>query len=360
MRGTQPVMRRSLGNVALYERGEAGAIDLSDNTNRWGAAPHALEALRESAASVMRYPQPYTATLKEALSEYLGVDATQIATGCGSNAILDAATRAFGEAGDRIAIPEPTFPMAAVFARANGMVPVPIPLTAAYGLDAAAIAASDPRIVYVCRPNNPLGTMCPADEVRDLAERLDALVIVDEAYIEFAGQDASLVPLARRAANVLVVRTMSKAFGLAGVRVGYAVGAAPLVRTIERSRGPYQVGVPSAAAAIAALRLDLAWMRDHAALAVAERERLVAALQARGIDAIPSAANFVCAPLRHARSVADRMREDGVAVRALSGLPGASDALQASGGDALRITVGPRPEIDAALSALDRARIACA
>jgi histidinol-phosphate/aromatic aminotransferase/cobyric acid decarboxylase-like protein len=162
------------------------------------------------------------------------------------------------------------------------------------------------------------------------------------------------VELARTRSNVLVVRTMSKAFGLAGLRVGFGIGAPEVVREVEKSRGPFKVGAHASLAAQAALSQDVDWMRTHARLAREARATLAESLARRGIVTLPSSANFLLAMVANAAAVARRMRELGVAVRPFTALRDI--------GDALRITVGPADEMRQALAALDTARqeLACA
>jgi len=355
-----PNQRDCYAGLELYAPDRAAAsIDLSDNTNRWGMPPAAERAMRELAAdSCVRYPEIYAASLKEALAVYTGVSPSMIVTGCGSDDVLDSAIRAFADPGDRIAIPEPSFAMIPLFARMNGATAVMVPLAEDYAVDAERMLRGDPGVIYVCSPNNPTGTVAGRAGVEALADGARGVVIVDEAYAEFAGAD--LLDLARTRPNVLVVRTMSKAFGLAGLRVGYAVGAPGLVQEVEKSRGPYKVSAVAAAAAIGALRDDLPWVREHVALAVANRERLARELAHRRIPSLPSSANFVLAPLANADEIALDMRRLGVAVRPFTNLRGISPGLRATGGSALRISVGPWPEIEATLVALDRARASCA
>ena len=358
--GRPRTARPSYETLDLYAPDRApAAIDLSDNTNRWGMPPAALRALREVGDdTVTRYPELYSESLKTALAEYVGADPGEIVTGCGSDDVLDSAIRAFGEPGDRVAIPDPSFPMIPRFAAMNGLQAVLVPLTPDYGIAAAAMLEPDPRIAYICSPNNPTGTASPLDVIERVASNVNGVVIVDEAYAEFS--DATAIGLARRLDNVLVVRTMSKAFGLAGLRVGYGVGAPGLIADVQKSRGPYKVGALAARAAVAALREGSDWVREHIALALANRERLSGELRARGCDVVPSRTNFVLVPLARADAVARRMRERGVAVRPLTRLREVSDALRESAGSALRISVGPWEQIESALDALDEARVACA
>ena len=354
--------RPDLADLPLYEADRTPAlVDLSDNTNRWGMPPSASRVLREAGASAFtRYPEPYADSLKDELARYCDVERVNIVTGCGSDDVLDSAIRAFASPlpGARVATCDPSFVIIPALARLNGAQCIRIPFSSDCDVDADAIRQSGASVVYLCSPNNPTGTEIPPQTIARIADCVDALVIVDEAYAEFT--DRSCIALARARPNVLVTRTMSKAFGLAGLRVGYAVGAPEIVREIEKSRGPYKVNVAAALASQAALRDDLAWMRLHARLARDARDSLAMQLSVRGIAVLPSAANFVCAPIPGAVRIARRMRGLGVAVRAFGGLPAFCEPLHASGGDALRITVGPTEEMDAALDALDRARAECA
>ena len=353
-------MRPELADLPLYESDRAPArIDLSDNTNRWGTPPAALRALREAAASTFtRYPEPYADALKDAVAAYCNVERANVVTGCGSDDVLDSAIRAFAAPGTRVATCDPSFVIIPSLARLNGVQCVRIPFTDAFDADVNAIQAAGAGVVYICSPNNPTGTEVRPDTIARLADAVDALVIVDEAYAEFT--DRSCVPLARARGNVLVTRTMSKAFGLAGLRVGYGIGAPQVVREIEKSRGPYKVNALASLASQAALRDDLPWMHRHVRLARDARASLATQLSTRGIAVLPSSANFVFAPIPGAAAIARRMRELGVAVRAFTGLTAFCEPLRASAGDALRITVGPAEEMAAALEALDQARAECA
>lgn len=352
--------RPELADLPLYEADRAPArVDLSDNTNRWGMPPAAARVLREAAPSTFtRYPEPYADTLRDELASYCGVERANLVTGCGSDDVLDSAVRAFASPGARVATCDPSFVIVPALARLNGAQCTRVPFTSAYDIDADALRTGGASVIYLCSPNNPTGTELRPNAIARLADAVDALVIVDEAYAEFT--DHTCVELARTRANVLVTRTLSKAFGLAGLRVGYGIGAPAVVREIEKSRGPYKVSAAGSLAAQAALRDDLPWMRLHVRLARDARASLAGALEARGIDVLPSAANFVFAPMPGAVRIARRMRERGVAVRAFSGLPRFCAPLEASGGDALRITVGPAEEMAAALEALDTARAECA
>jgi histidinol-phosphate aminotransferase len=325
-------------------------IDLSDNTNLWGAPPSAQEAIRDVAnGAFTRYPSAYALELKEALAAYAGVDRSRIVTGCGSDDVLASAIRALAEPGESLAFSAPTFTMIPVFAQINGVVPISVPMTPSWDIDPDALVATGARLIYVCSPNNPTGTCVSRQAFERLVAIAPGMVILDQAYSEFA--DASCLELGAASDRVLVVRTMSKAFGLAGLRIGYAIGAPAVVAEVEKSRGPYKVSVAAERAALAVLAKDRAWVAARVAEARVSRDRLTESLRKLGLAPLPSQANFVLVPVRDAAQVSRRMREHGVAVRVFEGLP--------SIGDALRITAGPAPMMESAIDALERA-LACA
>ena len=262
--------------------------------------------------------------------------------------------RAFAAPGDRIAYSAPTFSMIPTFARLNGLDPVSIPLTAQYDVDAERLVQIGAKITYLCTPNNPTATALSRAAVEYVVAHARGVVLLDEAYAEFAPE--TFVDLVARHDRLLVTRTFSKAFGLAGLRVGYGVGSAELVGLVERTRGPYKVNAYAERAVLAALEEGdeaLGWVRSHAALAVTNRERLASGLLALGLVPLPSAANFLFVPTARARDAARALRERGILVRAFAGLPTDLAALAAANGAALRIGVGPWEAMQTLLDALD-------
>jgi histidinol-phosphate aminotransferase len=347
MSGPRALVREEWRDLVVYQPSSSPVeLDLSDNTSRFGVPPSALAVLREDAATgVARYPSAYGEGLKRALADYAGVTPGEVATGCGSDDVLDSAIRAFARPGERFAHLAPTFPMAERFARLNGLEVGDAPLAADGSFDPAALLAGDPAVVYMCSPNNPTGASLDPGAVEYVLAHAPGVVLLDEAYAEFAGTGRAADAPARR--GLVVVRTLSKAFGLAGLRVGYACAEASLVRQIELSRGPYKVGSTAERAAEAAVRNDLGWVRERAGEAVKMRGRLAAELRVRGFATLPTDANFVLVPLPGAPRIAAAMRATGVAVRPFEALPGV--------GDALRITAAPWPELERALAALEEA-----
>jgi histidinol-phosphate aminotransferase len=332
------------------------AIDVSDNTNLWGLPPAAARAMETAAMSVPRYPSLYSATLNAALLRYVGLSTeggVRTVTGCGSDDVIDATMRAFAEPGDHIAYSAPSFSMIPIFARLNGLEVTSIPLTQRYDVDAERLVACGAKISYLCSPNNPTGTALSRDAVEYVAANARGIVLLDEAYAEFAPE--TFVDLVTKYERLLVTRTFSKAFGLAGLRVGYAVGGSQVIQLVERARGPYKVNAVAERAVLAALEENssaLGWVRDHATLAVANRERLATALRTLHFEPLPSAANFVFVPDAHAERVARDMCARGVQVRAFTGLPRDLAALRDSAGAGIRIGVGPWETMDRVLGVL--------
>ena len=327
-------------------------VDLSDNTNHWGAHPDALEVVwRADWDTLGRYPEPYAASLRGAVSKRLGVPAECVTTGCGADDVLDCAYRSSGHTGNTVAFCVPTFSMADYLARMNGFGTDAVSWANALD-DPGRLFRNDPSLLYVCRPNNPTGHVVPLDwleGVLKLAAESSVLVVVDEAYAEFA--DHSLVERAVERPRLLVTRTLSKAFGLAGLRVGYGIGTPDTALEIEKARGPFKVGRVAGEAAVAALNDESGWLRGTLKEARANRERLTTALEERGLEPLESHANFVLfkAPGPAAQDDARALRRRSVAVRPFA------DAHPR--GEALRVTVAPWPILERFLRALD-ARVA--
>lgn len=322
------------------------AVDLSDNTNQRGAPPSASALVDASQARLMaRYPSADADELKQAIAARLGVGIEEIVTGCGSDDVIECALRAFSLPGDRIAFSTPTFSMIPYFATTIGLTPVAAPLLPAargYDADVDALLESRPAIVYLCSPNNPTGTLISKAAIDRVLAEAPSLVILDEAYVEYGGE--SFAAQAAAHGRLLVTRTFSKAYGLAGQRVGFAIGAPDLVREVEKIRGPYKVNAIGERAASLALQHDEPWVTEGVREVAAARERFGAWLTTLGLSPVPSTANFVLLPVSGALDRAAALRQRGVAVRAFTDLPGF--------GDCLRISVGPWDVMERALPAL--------
>jgi histidinol-phosphate aminotransferase len=321
-----------------------GAVLLNANESPWPASG--------AAAGLNRYPDPQPAALVARMAQLYQVEPAQLLVGRGSDEAIDLLVRAFCAAGkDAIAICPPTFGMYAVSARIQDAGVVEVPLTRALELDADALLASiTPRtkLVFLCSPNNPTGGVVPLGIVTRIAKELTgrALVVVDEAYAEFAGK-ASAISLLPHCANVAVLRTLSKAYALAGARIGALIAAVDVITLLRRIQAPYPLPIPCVEAALATLtpaaREESA---AHVALCVRERETLAKLLGAlpNVRTVLPSAANFLCVRFDNAALTYRRLLDRGIVVRDVGAYPGLTNCL--------RISIGTPQENASLLSVL--------
>jgi len=345
--------------IHAYVPGKAAGDDgrplvkLSANENPLGTSLDALAA-GEGATVPSLYPDPDSKALRSALGELHGIDPARIVCGTGSGELLNCAAAAFAGPGDEVLYVRYGFSLYEIVARRCGAEPVTAP-DADYGTDIDALLSAvteRTRVVFLANPNNPTGTyMIRADLARlHAALPADVLLVVDQAYAEYVApeDDDGALELAAAHGNVLVTRTFSKAYGLAGDRVGWATGDARLVELVNRIRGPFNLGNVAQARTVAAVR-DTAFVEASRAHNASERARFVAAIEAlgnQGLRAVPSEANFVLVLFEGALSAEAAyagLAERGYIVRWLpgQGLP-----------HGLRITIGRREELDAIAAAL--------
>jgi histidinol-phosphate aminotransferase len=326
------------------------AIELADNTSPCGAPPSALRALREvGEADLVRYPTTYSRPLRDALARYIGVACDEIMIGAGSDEVMSCAFRALAEPGDSAAYMHPTFVMTSAFAQTNSLVPTPVPLTDAHDADGNGLLQAHARITYLCSPNNPTGVLVARDTVDRVMRDAPGAVMIDEAYAEYAGTNLAAEAPARD--GVLVLRTLSKAFGLAGLRVGYAVGARSLIAELEKARGPYAVTSASEHVACAVVAQDIPWVQERAQDVRGWRDWFVVQLAGLGFAPLPSSANFVLVPVANATALGTHLRSKGILVREFTNLPHI--------GDALRISIAPPAVMRRVLDAMS-AGVTCA
>lgn len=275
-------------------------IKLSANENPLGTSPAALAA-RADAVVPSLYPDPDSNALRAALGEVHGIDPARILCGTGSGELLSVAASAYAGPGDEILYVRYGFSLYDIVARRCGATPVMAP-DRDYGTDVDALLAlvnPKTRLVFVANPNNPTGSFLPRSELARLHAGLpgDVLLVLDQAYAEYVApeDDDGSLELAATHANVLVTRTFSKAYGLAGERVGWATGAAEVIEVMNRIRGPFNLSNSAQATTLAAVR-DQAFVAHSRRHNAAERARFVAKIEAlgnHGLRAVPSEANFV-------------------------------------------------------------------
>jgi histidinol-phosphate aminotransferase len=276
---------------------------LSSNENPYPPLPAVQAVVEQAAASMNRYPDMFATGLVQAIADHLGVPAECVATGTGSVGVLGQIVAATCSEGDEVVFAWRSFEAYPIVAYAGGAVPVAVPLLpdARHDLRAMADAVTDrTRLVLVCTPNNPTGTVVHREELEDFLSRVprDVLVVIDEAYVEFVRdpQSPDALEIHRAHPNVAVLRTFSKAYGLAGLRVGFAVAHPPVAQALRKTAVPFGVSGIAQEAAIASLAASEELAERVEAL-VAERERVSAALAEQGWDLPGSQANFVWFPL---------------------------------------------------------------
>jgi histidinol-phosphate aminotransferase len=360
----RPFFRRSIAELVPYEPGkpveevqrELGlerVVKLASNEGPFGPFPAALDALERAERELNRYPDGGAYALRNALAERHGVGFEQVAIGSGADGVIDCLGQAVLDAGDEIVCGWPSFPSYVIGAIKLGAIPVRVPLRDhRYDLDALLAAITErTKLVYLCLPNNPTGTTNTRAEVDAFFERVPnhVLTIVDQAYFEYIddpdypdGVEEHL----KRGRRAIVLRTFSKIYGLAGLRVGYGIGPADVVTEIGKVRRAFDVTSAAQVAALASLgdEQELARRRRQCA---AERQRVVEILERVGFEvAGPAVANFVYAETgADGCELFEALLREGVIVRPLAGF-GAPTAV--------RVTVGTAEENDFLADALAR------
>jgi histidinol-phosphate aminotransferase len=305
------------------ELGIQGAIKLASNENPIGPSPKALAAARDAAANVNRYPDDGCFALRRRLATHLGVEPDEIVLGVGCDEILALVANTFLGIGDEAVYAWPSFAMYPIVVKVTGATPVPVPLTTdlVHDLDAMAAAVTPrTRVVFLCNPNNPTGTTVGAAAFDRFVERLPDSVIlaVDEAYYEYATRSdfPRSLDWIRRRPGTVVLRTFSKIYGLAGLRVGYGIASAETIGFLHRLRHPFNVNLVAQAAALAALD-DTEHVAHSRCVNDAGLAYLTKELTALGIEVWPSETNFVLA--KAGPGTHDALLREGVIVRPMAG-----------------------------------------
>src|SRR5215472_10892428 len=313
------------GKVPVAPAGQAQAYKLSSNESPYGPLPSVAEVIAEAGRGVNRYPDNGAEALTSALADRFRVPAEHIAVGCGSVGVLKQVIEAVAGPGDEVVYAWRSFEAYPPLSNLAGAESVRVPLRAEAHDLAAMAAAITPRtrLVLVCNPNNPTGTVVTRRDVEGLLAQVpeDCLVVLDEAYREYVRDEAvpDGIDLYRDRPNVAVLRTFSKAYGLAGLRVGFLIGHPPVAEAVRKPMLPFTVSSGAQAAAIASLTAE-AELLDRVDSTVKERERVREALLAEGWAVPPTEANFVWLRLgEHTASFAEACERAGIAVRPFAG-----------------------------------------
>lgn len=337
-------LRPELADIPAYTPGKTvpGAIKIASNETVHGPLPSVRAAIAQAVDNLNRYPDNGNQELREHLAKHTGFAPEQVSVGCGSVSLCQQLVQITSSVGDEVLFAWRSFEIYPLQVRTAGATPVQVPLRDhTHDLDAMLAAITDrTRLIFVCNPNNPTSTVVDPDALARFVEAVppDILVVIDEAYVEYIrdGQLPDSLGLVRAHRNVVVLRTFSKAYGLAGLRIGYAVADPEIVTALGKVYVPFSATSISQAAAIASLQAadELLARTDEV---VAERVRVSAALRDAGYDLPPSQANFVWLPL------ADRTL-DFVARAADNRL-----VVRPYGEDGVRVTVASPAENDAFL-----------
>lgn len=341
------MIRPDLSDLPAYVPGTRNetAVKLSSNESAHAPLPSVREAMAGALDEVNRYPDMGASTLRAALARHLGLSPDRVAVGTGSSALCQQLVTLAAQPGDNVVFPWRSFEAYPIFTRIAGATPVAVPLTADHRLDMPALAGAitpRTRVVFVCNPNNPTGTTITADEWRTFIEAVprDVIVALDEAYTEYNLATDSPIATEEIAShpNVVGLRTFSKAYGLAGARVGYAFGAPEIITALNKVAVPFSVSSVAQVGALASLEQQEE-LRRRVAVTVRQRERVGEALADYGSPS--SRANFVWVPAdaldAPAADYAERLAARNVLVRAFE--------------EGLRITVTDDEETEAFLAA---------
>ena len=324
VRGLHPYQPGKPSDELERELGISNIVKLASNENPLGPSPLALEAIQNQLSDLTRYPDGNGFSLKRALSEKQSIEANQITLGNGSNDVLELITRAFAEPGREVIFSQYAFAVYALATQSVNAIPVVTPAKS-WGHDLEAMLAAiteHTSIIFVANPNNPTGTALTRETLNDFLNRVPerVIVVLDEAYIEYnqGGNFPDGLSFLDEFSNLIVTRTFSKAWGLAGLRVGYSVSNAEIADVLNRVRQPFNVNSLALAAATAALG-DNEYLAKSVDLNRKGMQQLVSAFERLGYDYIPSLGNFVCYDTKASGAdVYQKMLHQGVIVRPVS------------------------------------------
>jgi histidinol-phosphate aminotransferase len=341
--------RSNIAALAGYVPGEQlqepGVIKLNTNENPYPPSPKVYGALRKAVGATLRlYPEPTSDSLRAVAAAVFGVKPSHIIAGNGSDELLSMLIRCVVGPGDRVAFPVPTYSLYDTLVEIQDGVRATVDYPADFSIPSE-LAAQGAALTFLCNPNAPSGTLVALPEIEKLARALSGILVVDEAYIDFADSEgASSIPLIQRLPNLVVLRTFSKSFSLAGMRIGLAFAAEEIISGMMKVKDSYNLNRLSLVAATAALQ-DLPWMNRNARRIRQSRKRLSKALQRLGFQVYPSHANFVLARKQgeNLQPVYEALKSKMILVRYFD-RPGLQDCL--------RITVGTPKEVQALLKEL--------
>ena len=304
------------------EYGISGAIKLASNENPLGPSPAVLEAVRAAVPRIFTYPDGNCYYLKQELAQFYHLDESNFIIGNGTDEVIKMIGEAFLETEDDVLYPWPSFSEYIFVTKLMGAKPVPVELTADFKYDFQKFngqVSSNTKLVFICNPNNPTGTFANKEDLKEFIDSLptDILVVVDEAYDEYVTDPSysSAVELINSHKNVIVLRTFSKIYGLAGLRVGYGMASPEIISLLNRVREPFNVNLLAQEAAVAALK-DQEHVRQSRDLVIEGKKYLYKEFERLGLNYIPSETNFIFLDLkRDSIKVFKALLKEGVIIR---------------------------------------------
>ena len=311
---TRDVMRSTTRGFERYYNPKVGdAIRLDTNTNVLGSNPAAMEFLKKGIDGLDGYPNTYSDGLRDALADLYGLERENFVAGSGSDEMIDVCFKTFTEWGDLSTIPIPSYTLYDYFITMNGGRTEFVDLTEDFQLDVDAMLKTKPKLMLVPSPNNPTGNSFRVKDIEEILSRFDGIMVVDEAYAEYA--DESMVRRVNEFDNLIVLRTFSKAYAMAALRVGYAVSNLNVAGMMNCVKIPYSLNKISEGAATAAVK-DQEFIRRSVAMVKEQRPYLSAGLKKLGFEPYPSDSNFIMAkcPIDH-KVMVDKLKEKGVLIR---------------------------------------------
>ncbi len=339
------LIRKSVENMSGYVPGEqpddSRIVKLNTNENPYPPSPVVQKALSSLDAEKLRlYPNPVADALRKRIAELHGCSVDNVFVGNGSDEVLALCTRAFVENDGSIGYLDPSYSLYPVLADIRDVEKRPVPLKEDFTWDVP--SDYEASLFMLTNPNAPTGMLASVDQVRDFCSNFNGVVLVDEAYVDFSSWNC--MELALEMKNVMVARTLSKSFSLAGLRVGYVVGSEPLISAMYKLKDSYNLDMISQEMALAALS-DIEHMTLNAAKIIATRVRLSKELEALGYHVLPSETNFLWVKPANinAKDLFERLKNIGILVRYFNG---------DTTGDYIRITIGTDEEVEELLKAL--------
>jgi len=308
------VMRETTrGFTKYYNPKLNGELRLDTNTNVLGSNPAAERYLKENSWDLNGYPNTYSDGLRSALADLYGLETDNIIAGNGSDEMLDVIFKTFTDMGDNSVVPVPSYTLYDYFVKLNGGTAIEVDLTEDFQLDVDAMVKQDAKVAIMPSPNNPTGNCFRTKDIEEILSRFDGIVVVDEAYAEYS--DDPFVKRINEFDNLVVIRTFSKAYAMAALRVGYAVTNKDIADMMISVKIPYSLNTVSEGAAIAAVK-DQDFVRRSVEMVREQRPKLDAGLRKLGFETFPSDSNFIMArsPIDH-KVLVDGLKERGVLIR---------------------------------------------